>query len=327
MKFKTWLKTWYHSFVCNDNVQRSRSDVGERKRGSAWRQGRWYLRYGREPVRKSPEHPPEYDHPHVFKLEWSWFRRNMAALGIGFDVSEGSEVTLRFGIPWICSLWIGHTVSERFMRWLLPWYVYAEGRSGGWPLSREIDVSVHHAKVWCHLWVDPMNGDYGDYGETQLPRWRTLSFSINPLDLLGRVRCRTELLGEPRDALIPLPEGEYLGTLQLERRVWTRRLWPWWPLKHVRVSRDVEVPDGIPFSGKGESEWDCGEDGLFATGFDVETASTDEQACALYAACVLETRVRRGDPRTWPESPRDRASRIATLRAKRQDTACQEDPL
>ena len=173
-----------------------------------------------------------------------------------------------------------------------------------------------------------MDGGFGDYGRTKLPKWRDCSFSINPADLLGRTRCARTLVEPEHAVLISMPEGDYAALLKVERMTWTRKLWPWRPLKRERTYRDITVPDCIPFSGKGENSWDCGEDGLCATGFDVEQARTDEAACALYAASVLETRRKRHDPRVWPESPGDRAARIATMRASQvaESSSSKEEP-
>jgi len=321
-----WLRTWYHSYLINDNRKRRYPERGyDESHGSILRQGRWHFDYGKKPLaRATPKGKEEFEHPHKFHFEWCLFRRgNNAALGVTFSTDEGYETALRFGLPWILSLHVSHSAPVRFMRWLLPWYSYEaeDAQTSGWPLSREIEVYLFEWTVWVNLWVHPMNSDYGDYGNTPVSKWRHFNFTVNPLDLLGSRRCTTEILEPKREVFIPMPEGEYPAALQVEQRIWKRKLWPWWPLKLVRVSRDIDCDIGIPFSGKGENSWDCGEDGIYGTGFNTDRADTDQKACALYAASALETRVRRGDPRVWPEAPSVRAERVATMRAEHVTTS------
>ena len=75
----------------------------------------------------------------------------------------------------------------------------------------------------------------------------------------------------------------------------------------VCKSWDVRCEVGIPFPGKGTMAYNCGDDGLFGTAFDVETP---EEACAKYRDVVLEYRRRYGSERCaeepWPQHPTDR---------------------
>lgn len=276
-----------------------------------WWHNRLCFLWGRKPKPvQTSKGIDEGDFPHELRSEWRFCsRRNGFHLGVKVEAEDGRDVTFHFGVPWLLSIYVTHTVGAWFIDRVLPWY--SSDVDFGWRLDRELSVCVFDWSVMSYLWVHPMDSNYGDHGRTKISKWRTLSFSVNPLDLLGRRKCTTEIIEPERVVLIPMPEGDYCGLLKVERRTWRRKLWPWWPLKLVRTSRDIECPDGIPFSGKGDNSWDCGEDGIYGTGFEVRS---DEEACALFAASALQTRKQRGDPRVWPESPGDRAERITTMR-------------
>lgn len=286
-------------------------------RDQPWWHNRFIVWWGRKP---KPEQTAkglrESGHPHQLRLEWSFGLRSNFALGVQVHSEDQNEVVLRIGIPWLVSLYVMHSVSSRFTKRVLPWY--QSNVDIGWSLDRVLSISTFEKVVFISLWTHPMDSGYGDHGRTSMPAWRNLSFSINPADLLGRRRCKTEIIEPEHPVLILMPEGDYAATLKVERRTWRRKLWPWWPLKLVRTTRDITCPNGIPFSGKGENSWDCGEDGIYGTGFD---ARTDEDACALFASHALQNRTNRGDPRLWPESPRDRDDRIETIRSQREHVA------
>lgn len=77
-------------------------------------------------------------------------------------------------------------------------------------------------------------------------------------------------------ATVYMPEGEYPVTVKLVRRqiVWRVGPYKWHrrskkrlvfdlPGKRFEWFGDLEAPNGIPFPGKGENSWDCGQDGLY----------------------------------------------------------------
>ncbi len=117
------------------------------------------------------------------------------------------------------------------------------------------------------------------------PWWRK-DIVLHVVDwLIGRARCTTTK-GEPSRVVIPMPEGSYLANATTESRVWRRR-WYWPDRRHDSVW--IDIPGGIPHSGKGENSWDCGDDGLFGTGGD-----TLEEAIANVVRSVLKSRRRYG---------------------------------
>ena len=224
-----------------------------------------------------------------FCIEWVCFKWEGLRFSFDTNWSEG-EVTFGLSLLFFTLyLVISGIKFATFMRFLphrevdLSWKKPPTKEI--WPDDREICIYTHDWALWWSLW-NPTHE-----WSSKTPRWRHGSFHLKDF-LLGQMKHNPEILEGPKDILIPMPEGCYPGKLKVERRTWTRPRWPWWPLKIVRVSRDIEVEQGIPYSGKGENSWDCGEDGLCGAAFAVET---DEEAIGRFAGSVMKTRKRRGD--------------------------------
>ena len=137
--------------------------------------------------------------------------------------------------------------------------------------------------------------------------------------IFGRQIFITE---RPRDydikkGFIEMPEGKYPALFSFETRVWFRSRSPF---RKMRYDTWVEIPIGIPESGKGENSWDCGEDALYGTGISGKTKAEGHdigRAAAHVRECSLRTRAKRGDPECWPMSPEDRAIQLEKQRAER----------
>jgi len=61
----------------------------------------------------------------------------------------------------------------------------------------------------------------------------------------------------------------------------------------VSVSSNLEVPQPPQFSGKGESSWDCGDDGIYGMG---SRETSPAKTVGEYIKRVLENRERYGMP-------------------------------
>jgi hypothetical protein len=158
--------------------------------------------------------------------------------------------------------------------------------AGGPPVwlvdRREARLAIHDWAIWLTVW-----GRWGEWRRAD-PWWvRGVTLHLDDL-VLGRTQYVCETLGPPVSVLIPMPEGNYPATLTPQRQTWTRpRGWT-----IVRTSFDIEIPKGIPFAGKGENSWDCGDDGLYGMG----AGGTVEEAIAAVQASVTESRRRYGRP-------------------------------
>jgi hypothetical protein len=145
--------------------------------------------------------------------------------------------------------------------------------------AREISLKVFEWAVWWRLWVDP-----GGW-TSRRPRWRDGSLHLDDL-VLGQAKYSSVDLGG-RDIAVPMPEGTYRGKCRLTADTWKR---PRWFAKRVRYAV-VEMTDPIPFPGKGESSWDCGEDACHSLS---TPARSYAEAIAAVVGSVMRSRERYG---------------------------------
>lgn len=144
----------------------------------------------------------------------------------------------------------------------------------------EFRFNVDTDAVRFTLWG---NGDW----DSKDPWWKN-GVSFHYFDfLLGRMKCAHEK-GETIDVLIPMPEGCYAAKLTFEKRMWKRPRWK----SFSRETCDIHIPGGIPFLGKGENSYDCGDDGLWGIG---SNSHDVEKAIGTVVTSVLESRKRYGN--------------------------------
>lgn len=145
---------------------------------------------------------------------------------------------------------------------------------------RAFEVRWMDGSLWlAHPWVRQ------DEWRSADPWWKK-EVVLHVVDwMLGPAHCSTTK-GNPFEIVIPMPEGSYRATATPESRVWRRR-W-YWPTRR-RDSVWLDIAGGIPHSGKGENDWDCGDDGLWGCG-----GETIEEAIGNAVASVLRNRRRYG---------------------------------
>ena len=114
---------------------------------------------------------------------------------------------------------------------------------------------------------------------------------------LGRSRYRSREILNTTVGLTLL-EGTYPIAVRLTEDSWTR---PRWPRPEVVRRAHMDIEGGIPIPGKGECEYDCGEDAIFEMTCQARSVG---EAISVLARDVLSTRLRYGG-RDWePESVR-----------------------
>lgn len=291
----------HYSFTINDDPHKR-----------LWRQGRWFLYLFER---------------NVFGIEWNLFRPSFGA-SLTFSVEDDNEIIAHLALPLLASLWVHVSMPRRMLVTLLPQQPYMsipgmEDMAGKtYPISRRIECSIHHWSLWWHLWVHPHGGPDGYGGH--VPRWREGSLDFQRL-VLGSRQYTCANMDAPISTVVHMREGDYPVTLQRQHQEW------WWPRipKSLyclrRDSFDARCDIGIPFPGKGENTYDCGEDGLYGTSFDCETYPTPEHVCQGFATVVYAYRRRYGgeqcsrDP--WPEASEDRIRRVEALRAQNSASA------
>lgn len=186
------------------------------------------------------------------------------------NLSDGKQATWRHGRGWYGPLHVEwgafHTTGLMLAGvWRGGFKVYLHSFSLFIDFGDNENARGEWAVSWSdgtlrlsHPWVRQMEWRSAD------PWWKK-DISLRVVDwLIGRSRCETTK-GESLDIVVPMPEGSYRATAQHETRIWRRR-W-YWP-EHRRDSVYLDIPGGIPFAGKGENDWDCGDDGLFGIGGD-----------------------------------------------------------
>jgi hypothetical protein len=198
---------------------------------------------------------------------WRWFDKEFGAFGVGWSHSDGgyegdeSQTYLRLGF---LKLWI----TRDLQRYRNPEWRY------GWELS---------LTLWQRWFGEQTGNSETEQATFCLWRERLLDW------VFGKTVC-TVTHGRKHDILIHMPEGDYPAVAKYEWRCWTR---PRWLFHRMRLSTDVDIPKGIPFQGKGENSWDCGDDGLFGSG----CAGHDlEKAASTMREIVMHDRRKYGEP-------------------------------
>ena len=153
-----------------------------------------------------------------------------------------------------------------------------------WNVNRTTGIRFHDGTAWFNIWATPHEWSSTD------PKWQQFNFC--PADFfLGRqvYSCRvlrTERVG------VPMPEGTYPATVNIEEATWKRPRWPF-PLR--RIGSEITPDKPIPHPGKGENSWDCDDDATYSMSCPAKTAI---DAAAALAKSVLRDRERHGG-REW----------------------------
>jgi len=206
-----------------------------------------------------------------WRLEWAWGWR--ATWGVKID-DEDLTVGLSFLFG---ALWIS-VAHPRWLRWSRP--------------AREVRLAFHDGAAFWTVWVDP------GFWSSDDPRWRNGSFDFVDF-LLGRTRYVVEVERE-ETVEVPMPERVYLATARLQRAEWRRPRWPF-ARRMRRVDFEMHEGHAIPFPGKGESEWDCGENATYSM---TTPADTIADGIGNLVASVLQSRRRYGGRNWRPEAGR-----------------------
>lgn len=200
-------------------------------------------------------------------LAWGWMFGGWN-FRIGTTVNQhDSDMVFHFALP---GIWLHCSFEGVFPR---RWKSHDLGRSCG--------VAIHGGALWIDLWTD-------NNGWSRDMPWYAKCKNFDPADFfLGRRKYEERTL-DGRNALISMPEADYPVTIRLFEGIWKRPRWPW-PLRIIRA--EVKIEGGVPIPGKGESEWDCGEDAIFSSTF---ACGTFSEAVAQFTQGILSTRGKYG---------------------------------
>lgn len=220
-----------------------------------------------------------------------WYKKRCGALSLEWTIpashngwsltfgggDSGRDFGFTFAIPLLVTFFV--TLDDAFKRQLFA-YDFDRGQ------DRQIGCYFHESAFRYQIWVGTMASWSRRYPWCQWWRQGTIDFADL---LLGRRSHHLEELKSGIPVVVPMPEGNYHGTAKIERRTWKRPRW----FAFSRVSTTIDCPKGIPFAGKGENSWDCGDDGLFGWGAEGESI---EKAIASGIESVLVSRRRNGMP-------------------------------
>lgn len=231
------------------------------------------LRHGRAWMHMNPEHDP------VARIEWVFGEIKRLRAELDFD-RDDRTIQANLGVP---GAWVFLTVPmPRWLRDRLPWHI-GDGASYGSGGERTIGIRVHDGAIWLSLWEDSMCWSARD------PWWMRATIRLDDL-IFGKTKHERRTI-ETRAVRIPMPEGSYEATAELEVASWTRPRWPWRPFSKRDLYVDIKIPAGIGKPGKGENSWDLGPDACYGMS---AKARTIEEGIGIVVASVLRDRVRRG---------------------------------
>lgn len=230
-------------------------------------------------------------------FEWSFFwRAGGGAIGLRFHRGDGVGFQLHFGFPWLFSLFL--TVdggwAQRLATRLLPNRT-RDRHTGQWRTDysdRDISLRFFDWAVWWHVWTDP------DSWSSRTPKWRDGNF--HPVEFIFGPTKVTDKEIAREQVMIPMPERSYAATVVIEDRVWRRPRWPFAWHRHIGAKVDMQR-DPVPHPGKGESEYDCGEDATYSSSFHVPAERYNDAvsyAIGEVVASSLDARRRYGG-RDW----------------------------
>lgn len=188
-----------------------------------------------------------------------------------------------FAIP---RLFFAHFAIDTPFKWhrLRPF----DGKYG--ESEAEFGLRVSHGVAYLLVGHDPMGTYYSTHGRFgPIGRWlrdikRNKQITLFRGDwILGKPVHSMAVLEEGIPVVVDVGQWDgdcYHGTAKHTRRTWKRRF-----STMVRDAYEIDMQEGIPFPGKGENSWDCGDDAYF--GFSGETI---EKAVAHIVAETLKRR-------------------------------------
>lgn len=234
-------------------------------KGSGWVNGRAWLHLDRA----------------ALGVQWVWSKRLQIGGAITFG-GAGAEHDLSIHIHLaFFSLYL-HTERVLSRLWQPKGYDDHEFRLELYTLDGDLSL----AWAW--------NADPNSW-RSKNPWWRKGMW--HPADtLLGRA-VYTQGAPEVYRIEVPMPEANYMGTCTLRNDTWKRPRWFTRTLRRADITMDEGAQ--VPFPGKGENSWDCGEDGIFGM---TCPARDVPEAIASVVESALRSRAKNGG-RDWKPAP------------------------
>lgn len=199
-------------------------------------------------------------------------------IGIEFDKGGDYDINITFCLV-LFSLYLGFSsiLLKKLVNLFIKDYT-----------SRTISLRVFGGALWWDCWAPT------DSWSSNEPWW--MRWVWHPLDtLFGKMKHSEEELSKT-ETVIPMPEGIYPCVVTMKLETWKRPRLSW-PSTKIRRAH-VECEKGVPFPGKGENSWDCGDDALHGSCF---PANTVEEGIGGFVASALRNRRRYGGSVNWKQ--------------------------
>jgi hypothetical protein len=235
----------------------------------------------------------------VFRIEWHLL--SAVSTGADFDFAgEEDDFKVHVSIKRLFAFWVafsGLPILRTLFRDIRESFGYETGFNYH---SSTLYIRFAHSDAWgsrsidfkyLPKWVNVYEGM--TYKERNW--WHGFYVSIDLADaFLGREKHSAEDVGEPAFVEFHLsPDTDlgqkYIVKVQIQRHTWKRPRW--FLFEQMRAHYECQPP--IPMPGKGESDWDQGDDAIFGGWMN---ANTPEAAVRLLMARVKNTRERYGLP-------------------------------
>lgn len=240
-----------------------------------------------------------YDDKPSVHFEWS-SAGNMRGATFTFGGDE-KDFTFFIGLPWLGSVYVS------FDR-ILPASWHKAAREWAERKAEAINATEGRGTVYAYM-LDPFDGRVtgvtllGDHLSFKLwnshSGWSQRDAKVAPWNgngwykgfflrdaFLGKEK-RTSHVVATRSLICQMPEGDYTVEVEISHVTRKRALTS---TKHTYCAT-IKCDGGIPFPGKGENDYDCGEDAVFSwSSVEVPAYKIDTPTCAgdKFDACILD---------------------------------------
>lgn len=175
------------------------------------------------------------------------------------------------------SLYVG--LSARWLSRVCQWLLRGSYE------PRQIGLRIFDWAIWWDCWSNSHSWSSRD------PWW--MRWTWHPLDTFFGKHIHTDREVYRIETVIPMPEKAYPCVVVMKEGRWRRAYLPW---GKTVMRAHIDCKEGVPFPGKGENSWDCGDDAIYST---CAPAKTVEEGIAGYVESVLRNRRRYGGSVNW----------------------------
>ncbi len=226
-------------------------------------------------------------------VEWcllKGYRDWNKTLGVKFGRNGSeSDVGLDIHIPWLGSIY-----ARLRAPWTARFRIDPDSGDPNWHYARHYSLKLNYGgRLISGGW-----GELDGMWSKGQPWYR--DFGLSSRHIWGRIKA-DKVIDDTGETVIPMPEGLYPATWELDHYERRHVRWPGtmldWFAQPDTPTYSLKIPGGIPHWGKGENSWDCGMDGLFGIsgGF-----NTIEKAVGAAVEASLRDRRKYGGPHDLP---------------------------